>query len=217
MRPNGHSAAISPVISGHQASSVVIRRHQVSPVIHGSAAVVTIEIRRPGRRKSEAAVGFIRPSSGELKKRVRRSSSGTSPLNKASATYLMREALKPQSACTFTGLVQSLGLGHVPDEGGHQRSLEALRGTQRHSEALRGSLGHVLFLFKPRCEPNAEPPHQPLELPCGQGTKRRGELCHRLTSRRSLRRRRRGGLRGSHRRGLRAHVSVPVGKKEAPC
>ena len=47
-------------------------------------------------------------------------------------------------------------LGHVPDEGGHQRSLEALRGTpralrgnqrqsdeirtnQRHSEALRGT------------------------------------------------------------------------------
>ena len=113
MRPNGHSAAISPVISGHQASSVVIRRHQVSPVIHGSAAVVTIEIRRPGRRKSEAAVGFIRPSSGELKKRVRRSSSGTSPLNKASATYLMREALKPQSACTFTGQARSQGPGHV--------------------------------------------------------------------------------------------------------
>ena len=146
-----------------------------------------------------------------------RSASSAKSCLAISATYLMREALKPQSACTFTGHALSQGLGHVPDEGGHQRSLEALRGTQRPSEALRGSLAHVLFLFKPRCEPNAEPPHQPLELPCGQGPKRRGELCHRLTSRRSLRRRRRGGLRGSHRRGLRAHVSVPVGKKEAPC
>ena len=95
MRPNGQAAALrtalrlagGPLLMGDEAL-----RTALSPVIHGSAAVVTMEMRRPGRRRSEAAVGRIRPSSGELKTPVRRSSSGTSPLNRASATYMRMSA-----------------------------------------------------------------------------------------------------------------------------
>ena len=42
-----------------------------------------------------------------------RSASSAKSCLAISATYLMREALKPQSACTFIGHAHSQGPGHV--------------------------------------------------------------------------------------------------------